>query len=87
MREQAHLIQKEVGALVDDIVRLEKRVGNLESHFNLAVKDIREIQTSSNKIAKRGKNLIEMELEESQAEKEPESLAPPAPSLDYTTNS
>ena len=71
MREQAHLIQKEIGALLEDITRLDKRVNNLESHFNLAVKDIREIQTSTGKISKRGERILEMELEEGET---PESL-------------
>ena len=33
MREQAGLIQKEVGVLMEDVVRLDKRVGNLSRHF------------------------------------------------------
>ena len=87
MREQAHLIQKEIGTLLEDITRLDKRVNNLEGHFNLAVKDIREIQTSSGKISKRGERILEMELEEGEA---PESLerATGAPGqLDFTKGS
>ena len=87
MREQAHLIQKEIGTLLEDITRLDKRVNNLEGHFNLAVKDIREIQTSSVKISKRGERILEMELEEGEA---PESLerATGAPGqLDFTKGS
>jgi len=46
MRENAHLIQKEVGALLDDVKRLSDRVGNLRTHFDAANKDIGLMETS-----------------------------------------
>ena len=56
MREQAGVIQAEVVKMMDDVTRLDKRVGNLQSHFDLAVKDVREIRISTDKIVKKGEN-------------------------------
>lgn len=64
MREQAGLIQAEVGRLLSDVDRLQKRVGNLQSHFSLAEKDIHEITTSAGKIASRGEKIETVQLEE-----------------------
>ncbi len=64
MREQAGLIQAEVQKLLEDVGRMDKRVDNLEGHFNLAVKDIREIRISSDKVSKRGGRIEEMQLGE-----------------------
>jgi DNA recombination protein RmuC len=64
MHEQAGLIQTEVLKLLEDVGRIGSRVGKLESHFNLAVKDIREIQTSTDKVTKRGIRIEEMQLGE-----------------------
>ena len=47
MREQAHLIQAEVGHLITDVGRLNDRVGKLQSHFAQANKDIDQILISS----------------------------------------
>jgi DNA recombination protein RmuC len=63
MREQAHLIQKAIGELVKDVARLDKRVGDLGKHFELAAKDIGEIQTSTRKIVKRGTAIESIPLE------------------------
>ncbi len=62
MREQAHVIQKEVQTLIGDIGRLDKRVGSLKSHFDLAGRDIHDIQISSDKITKRAEHIEEIEL-------------------------
>ncbi len=64
MREQAGLIQAEVLKLLEDVGRMDKRVDNLESHFNQASKDIREIRISSDKVTKRGVRIEEMQLGE-----------------------
>ena len=63
MREQAHLIQKEVRLLMDDIGRLDERVEKLQTHFNSASKDIDLIVTSSKKITRRSGNIEAMEFE------------------------
>ena len=62
MREQAGVIQTEVLKLLDDVGRLDKRVLNLQSHFNQAQKDIGEIQTSTGKIARRAERIEDIQL-------------------------
>lgn len=62
MREQAHVIQKEMHALLEDIGRLDQRVDKLQSHFGQAEKDIREIRISADKVSKRGVKIQELEL-------------------------
>ena len=64
MREQAGLIQKEVQVLIEDVFRLDKRVDALATHFDQAGRDIEGIQTSTKKIASRGKKIREVRLEE-----------------------
>lgn len=64
MREQAGLIQKEVGILVEDINRMDDRIENLSKHFDLASKDITEIKISSGKVSKRIKKIEDFELGE-----------------------
>ncbi|NIA71292.1 DNA recombination protein RmuC [Pelagibius litoralis] len=78
MREQAGIIQGEVGKMMEDVGRLDKRVNNLEAHFEHARRDIQEIRTSSGKILRRGEKIGELELEEAEAEAalEPASPAP-----------
>ena len=66
MREQAHLIQKEVRELLGDIVRLDDRVNKLQAHFTQANADIGNILTSTAKIAKRGDRIDAMDFEEPQ---------------------
>jgi len=72
MRKQAGEIQKYVGLMLQDVTRLETRVGNLEKHFQMAEKDIREIRTSTDSIAKRGDKIQDVELGEGEA---PDALA------------
>ncbi|MEO1056832.1 MAG: DNA recombination protein RmuC, partial [Actinomycetota bacterium] len=64
MREQAHLIQDEVRKLLDDIGRLDDRVGALEKHFDQAERDIKQIRISTDKIAKTGGRIEDLEVEE-----------------------
>jgi DNA recombination protein RmuC len=66
MREQAHLIQKEVRELLADIVRLDDRVNKLQAHFTQANADIGNILTSTAKITKRGDRIDAMDFEEPQ---------------------
>ncbi|NQV47173.1 MAG: DNA recombination protein RmuC [Rhodospirillaceae bacterium] len=70
MREQAGLIQTEVMKLLDDVGRLDKRVENLDGHFGQAMKDIREIRISSEKVVKRGERIQDIELGEDVAAEE-----------------
>ncbi len=67
MREQAGMIQKEVGLLMEDVARLDKRVGALARHFAQSNKDIEDIQKSTRKIALHGNRIKQVELDEPSA--------------------
>jgi DNA recombination protein RmuC len=62
MREQADKIRQEVGVLVGDVKRLGERVAKLQSHFNQAEGDIRDIVISTEKIIGRGERIEKVEL-------------------------
>ena len=62
VREQAHVIQDEVRRLVDDVRRLRDRVGKLDTHFRQAQEDVTAITTSSDKIAKRGDRIDQLDF-------------------------
>lgn len=64
MREQAHLIQAEVWALMQDLNRLDERVRKLQSHFQMAEKDVDDILISSSKLLRRGSRIEALELGE-----------------------
>ena len=81
MREQAHLIQTEVRHLLSDVTRLRERVGKLDGHFRQAQEDVAQIATSSDKIAKRGERIDQLEFSEPQAVKPVEAAAPVIGSL------
>ncbi|MEP3046682.1 MAG: DNA recombination protein RmuC [Roseibium sp.] len=82
MREQAHLIQAEVGHLIVDVSRLNDRVGKLQSHFAQANKDIDQILISSDKISKRSRKIEDLELGELQSNTEENTT--PDPQLAFT---
>jgi DNA recombination protein RmuC len=73
MREQASEIQKTVGLMLEDVRRLEERVDRLRSHFGQTEKDLREVETSADRIAKRGERILETDLGE------PQQALPPKP--------
>ncbi len=62
MREQAGVIQKEVGTLIEDITRLDDRIESLSKHFDMANKDIGDIKISSGKIARRIDKIEDIQL-------------------------
>jgi DNA recombination protein RmuC len=62
MREQADLIKKEVGALLNDVRLLSDRVSKLQSHFNQADADIKNILISTGKITGRAEKIEKVEL-------------------------
>ena len=62
MREEAGHIQLEVGLLLDDVRRLDDRVGKLQTHFNQAGNDIEQIRVSTGKVIKRGEKIGDVEL-------------------------
>ena len=70
------MIQVEVQNLLKDVMRLDDRVGKLQSHFNQASDDVRQIRISTDKITKRGDRIVEVELEDPEAEIETEAAAP-----------
>ena len=67
MREQAHIIQREVAVLLGDIGRLTERVRKLQTHFTQANGDIEDILTSTGKVAKRGERIEALEFEDDAA--------------------
>ncbi|MBB3066634.1 DNA recombination protein RmuC [Limibacillus halophilus] len=76
MREQAHVIQREVMTLSKDIERLDERVAKLRKHFDSANSDIRDIEVSSGKISSRSSKIGELQLEDPDKDGKP-TLAPP----------
>jgi DNA recombination protein RmuC len=85
MREQAHLIQREVAILMDDMGRLRERVLDLQRHFGQANGDIEKILTSSERIAGRGRKIETLEFEgEAQAAIGGDRVAPPVAALPQT---
>lgn len=63
MREQADVIQAEVGMLLEDAGRLDDRVAALERHFGQTVDDVRKIRISTDKVMRRGERIGELQLE------------------------
>jgi DNA recombination protein RmuC len=66
MREQAHLIQKEVRELLADVGRLDDRVNKLQTHFTQASKDIGDILVSTSRVTRRSERIDAMDFEEPQ---------------------
>jgi DNA recombination protein RmuC len=64
MREQAGEIQKAVGLMLDDVRRLDERVAKLKTHFTQTEKDLRDIETSTDRITKRGERILDTDLGE-----------------------
>ena len=62
MREQADLIRKEVGVLLNDVRLLSDRVLKLQTHFNQADADIKNILISTGKITGRAERIEKVEL-------------------------
>ena len=61
-------------------MRLGERVGKLQSHFDQANKDIDQILISTDKIAKRGRKIGDVELGESQSADDAPAGSQPQPS-------
>jgi len=67
MRESAHQIQKEVGALLDDVRRMSDRVASLRGHFEQTNKDIAQIETSMRGIDRHAERIAQVDLEPPEA--------------------
>ena len=76
MRDQAHIIQKEVVALMQDIVRLDDRVSKLQTHFTQANRDVDQILTSTKKITTRGGRIDALDFEGEAAAEQSQDNAP-----------
>ncbi len=68
MREQAHIIQREVGMIAKDVTLLDDRVAKLQSHFNQSTDDIRKIRISTEKITKRADKIENLDVSEPKAD-------------------
>ena len=64
MREQAHIIQREVGILAQDVTRLDDRVAKLQTHYNQGTEDLRQIRISTDKISSRAGKIEDLELKD-----------------------
>jgi DNA recombination protein RmuC len=65
MREQASLIQKEVGLLLNDVRLLSDRVGKLQAHLGQAEGDIKGILISAGKVVGRAERIEHVDLQSS----------------------
>jgi DNA recombination protein RmuC len=63
MREQAHLIQKEVRFLLQDVRLLGERVVKLKAHIGATDKDLDGIELSTRRIAGRGTRIDQMDFD------------------------
>jgi DNA recombination protein RmuC len=70
MKEQAGLIQRQVGLMLNDVRLLDERVDKLKNHFRQATEDIDGIITSSSKINQRGEKIKNVSLDEENQEEQ-----------------
>ena len=71
MREQASLIQREVGLLLNDVRLLSDRVGKLQCHLGQADDDVKNILISTGKVASRAERIERVELPQSETAAKP----------------
>jgi DNA recombination protein RmuC len=62
MREQAGLIQQEVGKMMEDVTRLGERVKRLQTHFTQANGDIEDILKSTRGVFSHGTKIAQVEF-------------------------
>ncbi len=70
MREAAGIIRREVGLLLEDVDRLRRRALDLQRFFGRTADEVDKLLVSSEKIARRGERIVNLELDE--AEKTPD---------------
>ena len=68
MREEAQVIQSEVGKLLADVRRLAERAEKLDQHFRQAQDDVAGLRTSAGKIASRGERIVALDFDEAKGE-------------------
>src|SRR5712671_333585 len=71
MREQASLIQREVGLLLNDVRLLSDRAGKLQSHLGQADDDLKNILVSTGKVVSRAERIERVELPQSETAVKP----------------
>jgi len=64
IREQAHVIQAELGHLLGDVGRLRERAGRLATHLRQANEDLEGVGVCVDKIARRSEKIIDAEMVE-----------------------
>jgi DNA recombination protein RmuC len=62
MRDQANLIQKEVGLMLNDVRLLSERAGKLQTHLGQADGDIKNILISTARVTGRAERIERVEL-------------------------
>jgi DNA recombination protein RmuC len=68
MHQQAEVMQKEVRALLKDVERMDKRIGQLGNHFGQVTKDIEQIQISTKAITRHGERIDELDFDDERQE-------------------
>ena len=63
LREHAQELRVELQKLLDDVGRIDNRVGSLERHFDQAQKDVAQLRISAEKVARRGDRLRDLEFD------------------------
>ncbi len=63
MRDQAHLIQDEMGKLSKDVTLLIERAQKLEGRFTAMQEDVQQVLTSATKIVRRAQKIDRMEFD------------------------
>jgi DNA recombination protein RmuC len=76
MRKEAGQIKIEVDRMLEDVVRLNERVGKLGTHFEQARTDVEKIRISTEGIVRHGERIRAVELGEADMELAP--VLPPA---------
>lgn len=64
MREQADIIQHEVVRMLEDVTRLDQRIGSLERAYLQMGEEFRKIRISTDKIIKRAASIESLDLSE-----------------------
>jgi DNA recombination protein RmuC len=62
MRESVHVIQAEVGKLLNDVRLLAERAAKLEGHFRQSQEDLGMLATSAEKVARRAQRIDAMDF-------------------------
>jgi DNA recombination protein RmuC len=79
MREQAHVIQQEVGKMMEDVGRLDERVKKLQLHFGHVGKDLDDILVSTRRVTARGGRIAQVEFSgAAEEQKTRQTIATPA---------